>query len=218
MRLLLGLMILAASVSARAQIIFVDADATGTNNGTSWANAFPDLQDALAMASAGDEVWVAEGFYVPTSTADRSISFVLLDGISVYGGFNGTEATREERDWTLYESILSGDIRIPGDSTDNSYHVVIANNVSENTILDGLTIQNGTARGGPAPDDRGAGMLAIGGSPTIRNSRFLRNVIGSPSGGEKLGGGIYIENGNPTIEDCYFEDNGANAGGGLFLS
>ncbi|MCH8880448.1 MAG: hypothetical protein IID34_11260, partial [Planctomycetes bacterium] len=31
-------------------IIYVDADATGTNDGSTWEDAFADLQDALAVA------------------------------------------------------------------------------------------------------------------------------------------------------------------------
>ena len=33
------------------EVIFVDADATGTSNGTSWEDAYTDLQDALADAA-----------------------------------------------------------------------------------------------------------------------------------------------------------------------
>lgn len=51
----------------------MDVDANGANNGTSWTNAFEYLQDALATANAGDDIWVAAGVYKPTSTADRSI-------------------------------------------------------------------------------------------------------------------------------------------------
>ena len=44
-------------------ILFVDVDATGENNGTSWTNAYVDLQDALSAADCNpniNQVWVAD--------------------------------------------------------------------------------------------------------------------------------------------------------------
>ena len=45
-------------------VFFVDADATGANDGSTWADAFADLRDALAASTPGDEIWVAEGTYL----------------------------------------------------------------------------------------------------------------------------------------------------------
>ena len=91
-----------------------------------WATAYTDLQAALAAAASGDEIWVAAGTYQPTATADRTISFAMKNGVAVYGGFDGTETTRSERDPVANVTILSGDIGTPGVSNDNSYHVVTA--------------------------------------------------------------------------------------------
>jgi len=70
-------------------VIYVDIDATGNNDGTSWSNAFTDLQDALDKAFDGDEIWVAEGTYKPTDTDDSNVSFELGEGVTLYGGFDG---------------------------------------------------------------------------------------------------------------------------------
>ena len=110
--------------------IFVDIDATGVNNGSSWGNAFTDLQSALAIAGASDEIWVAEGTYLPTTDGDRDISFVINNGVQVYGGFEGNEIFLEQRDVEENLTILSGNIGDPSGQNDNSFHVVdITNSV-----------------------------------------------------------------------------------------
>jgi hypothetical protein len=53
------------AASAMAKVIYVDGSAAGAGDGTSWGNAFPYLQDALAIAGPGDEVRVAQGIYRP---------------------------------------------------------------------------------------------------------------------------------------------------------
>ncbi len=92
--------------------LYVDADATGANTGTSWQDAYTSLLEALDVAIYGDDIWVAAGTYKP-HTSNRSVSFVLPDGVGVYGGFAGTETSREQRDWRAHETILSGDLH-PG--------------------------------------------------------------------------------------------------------
>jgi hypothetical protein len=54
------------AAQAHAQTIHhVDASATGLANGSTWTNAHTDLQTAIAGATAGDEIWVADGMYRP---------------------------------------------------------------------------------------------------------------------------------------------------------
>jgi hypothetical protein len=93
-----------------AAVIYVNAAATGANNGTSWANAYTSLQTAVGTGGAGDELWVAAATYKPTPTTDRTISFALKNGLGVYGGFNGTETMRSQRNPAVNVTTLSGDI------------------------------------------------------------------------------------------------------------
>ena len=74
-----------------------------------------------------EEVWVANGTYYPSSTNQRSASFVLNDTVLVYGGFAGGELNLIDRNPPINIAILSGDIGTLNDSLDNSYHVVILN-------------------------------------------------------------------------------------------
>jgi hypothetical protein len=123
--------------------IYVDVNATGgNNNGTSWANAFTDLQDALDESSSCSEVWVAEGTYKPQD----SNGFYAGYGLNLYGGFDGTETSRSQRDWTSNETILSGDIGNVNDPNDNATSVLVAIS-SDGTVIDGFTITKGRGDG-----------------------------------------------------------------------
>jgi hypothetical protein len=87
-----------AGTSIAQSRFYVNPLANGQNNGSAWADAFTDLHNALAIASQGDEVWVAEGEYRPDTATNRDRSFVLKSGVKFYGGFNGTETSLAQRD------------------------------------------------------------------------------------------------------------------------
>ncbi len=123
--LITGILLLAIDcTTAVGTVIYVDADANGANDGTSWINAYEYLQNALAVALASDEVRVADGTYKPDAnaanpdgTANRIATFQLINGVAIYGGFAGYWASDpNERNTELYETILNGDINMPGDS------------------------------------------------------------------------------------------------------
>ncbi|MHC4499697.1 MAG: hypothetical protein ACYS21_11360, partial [Planctomycetota bacterium] len=150
-------------VSAGGATIYVDASASGNGTGTSWADAYNYLQDALTAASSGDEVWVAEGIYTPTQLADpcdaRSATFQLISGVALYGGFpSGVgDPNWNDRDLAANETILSGDIGTPVAVVDNCYHVVTTDHTDAATVLDGFTITAGNADG-VGKEDWGGGM------------------------------------------------------------
>ncbi len=149
---------------------YVDFSADGIDNGTSWADAFNDLQDAITTAEAGEEIWVAAGLYIPGTT--REASFELQHGVAVYGGFNGTEDYRHQRNPRANITILSGEIGNPSIKTDNTYHVITTastheNRLDETAILDGFTITGGYADHFDSPNDKGGGFLNNFGTPTL---------------------------------------------------
>ena len=190
----------------RTDIIFVNAENLGGEcDGNSWATAYPDLQEALADAylRAG-EVWVAKGVYKPSSVGDRRAAFRLKSGLALFGGFDGTESTREQRNWAENETVLSGEIG--KDASENSYHVVVG---ATGAIIDGFSITGGNADG-DGPYNHGGGMVNYNGSsPTVSNCCFMRN-----QGVE--GGAMYNYNlSAPTIVNCTFKHNEAGKGGAM---
>ena len=201
------IVLLAISGVLQAAVIYVDADATGANDGESWTNAFRDLQAALNMAESGDEIKVACGTYKPTSGTDRSISFELKNGVSLMGGYAGNAAPNipDERDPLLYGTFLSGAI-----GPNNSYHVVVSRGVDATAVLDAFIICAGSAHGDTNEEyDCGGGMYNYFSSPTITYCEFQGNSAVD-------GGGMYNHESHPTITSCNFLENDATSGGGIY--
>ncbi|MEO1672247.1 MAG: Calx-beta domain-containing protein [Cyanobacteria bacterium J06631_2] len=194
-------------------IIYVDADATdGEETGESWGDAYTDLQDALAVAGASDQIWVAEGTYVPTPTVDRDISFVIPSGVNLYGGFLGNETDLDQRDIRNNLTILSGNIGA-NSAGDNSHHVVNISNTVASTIIDGFTVTGGQANGTDAFRVNRTDGAAFSGRTNA--SATLSNLIITGNSASEDGGGIFLgDNSSPTIDSVSFINNSANDNGG----
>ena len=193
--------------SVWADTIYVNGLAGGANTGDSWIDAYTDIQTALGSAVIGDEIWVAAGTYKPTAGTDRAISFMMRDGVSMYGGFAGDEASLEQRDWTANKTTLSGDIGVQEDNTDNTYNVVVGAN---DTTFDGFTVTAGNANVGLwVNTSQGGGMYNYQCSPTVANCIFIANSA------KQFGGGIANSYFSGTVTNCTFISNTASAGGGM---
>ncbi len=194
-------------------IIYVDADAAANGDGTSWAKAFRYLRDGLDAASAGLEIWVAEGIYYPDDGeghpgGSRYDRFDMRANVAVYGGFAGTETLRSSRAPASHPTILSGDIDGGGTHAGNSYHVVRFSGDS-GAVLDGFTVTKGYADN----NSDGAGITIYYCSPTIANCIIEDN---RGSGDDSDGGGMHCYGASPTVTNCDFLDNVAgDDGGGL---
>ncbi len=189
--------------------IFVDIDAaSGLNDGSSWTNAFTSLQDALSVAVYGNEIVVAEGTYKPDqgvgiTMGTRDAAFALKNGVAIYGGFTGNETILSDRDWRKYPTVLSGDIGIEGETSDNSYSVIYNENVDTTAVIDGFIITAGNAIYVPGPS-YGGGMNNYYSSPTISNCTFVGNY-------GAFGAGINNDYSDPNIFNCIFRDNEAKS-------
>lgn len=195
---------------AVGNLVYVNAAATGADDGSSWANAYPDLQTALTVVSADTEIWIAGGSYTPTAGSDRSQTFQLKSGVELYGGFAGDETFRHHRDWQAQPTILSGDIGATGTATDNSYHVATGNGTDATAVLDGVTITGGYADSF-GNDDKGGGLHITSGSPTVMNVAFIDNYA-SNHGGALL---VQSAGSNPLLVNCLFSGNSTNFNGAI---
>lgn len=200
---------------------YVKTGGSDGNSGTSWAGAFRTLQKALATAVSSDQIWTAAGIYYPDEgpgqTADsRRSSFGLKNGVTLYGGFAGTETAFSQRNLRNHVTILSGDLTqndssLFVNSYDNAYHVVSGNGSNSTAVLNGFVVTGGNAN---APDFGvnacGGGLYAWGASPTLTNCIFFGNQ-------GILGGAIYLF-GSSTIVNCSFLANQADLGGAIYFA
>lgn len=218
-----ALLVLALPMAAQESVTVWYVKHGGAGNGSSWFDAFGDVQKAITVAQPGDQIWVAKGIYMPTSNRNRSASFVIKSGVELYGGFSGTESYLSERDWESNPTVLSGNIGDASSPLDNSFNVVKFYNASEATILDGFVIGDGEATKTTSlgdPNACGAGIYNVAdgqkSNPVISNCRFVNNYA-------YYGGAIfnYAKNGGickPVIEASEFERNVASLDGGAIYN
>lgn len=188
--------------------IHVDDDAGKDGDGTSWATAYADLNQALEHAVSGSQVWVAQGRYLPTGGTDRSAAFVMKKGVSIYGGFKGSESSLGQRDWEANVTVLSGNIGETDSRLDNVFHVVFG---APDSVLDGFVVEDGQADG-DFYHSRGGGLLCEGGaSPRILNCIFKDN--------RAMEGGAIACNDYcaPMLTNCLITGNAARSGAGILF-
>ena len=181
---------------AEGKIIYVAKSGNNSSDGLSWTTAKVTVQAGLNASVAGDEVWVAAGTYVGWVS--------LKTGVALYGGFNGTETERGQRDWRTNLTILDGN--------GTSRVVTGPSRATSATRIDGFTIRNGSTH------DVGGGIYCDDYcSPTIANNTITGNIAANG------GGGVGCTNrSSPTITDNTITGNraygslGSSGGGGIY--
>lgn len=203
---------------AQADILYVKKGSNG--NGSSWAQAMGSLHKALSRAKKGDQIWVAAGTYYAAKGRDRASSFIIPNGVSVFGGFAGHERSVKERNLNSNFTVLSGAFGKQGDAFDNAYTVVTIKHADHTTQLNGLIIEKGGALGAEGTDQGyGAGLVNDGSNgqsnPVIANCIFRNNVALEGAAIYNFGQG---GNCSPTIQNCQFINNEAFLNGGAIFN
>lgn len=221
------LLVITCNRAFAGKTLYVDDDAAGANDGSSWENAYTFLQDAFTyLKSSGEqvEIRVAQGTYKPNqgllpiippgargrggeispgvwpSDRSNSISFELLNDVAIKGGYAGVgEPDPNIRDIELYETILSGDLN--GDDIDVSDPCDLLN---EHTRFDN---SHHVVVGSDINE------TAVLDGFVITSGCFMAVSMGPPTGGA----GMLISSGSPTLINCTFTCNAVfQVGGGLY--
>ncbi|MCH8824960.1 MAG: hypothetical protein IH984_15805 [Planctomycetes bacterium] len=223
---MMTILTLTAAVQA-GSVLYVDDDAPADGDGASWKTAFRFLQDAIAEAAGGGigELRIAQGTYRPDrseknpeGSGNRESSFQLNNGVALMGAYAGIGADDpDERDFELYETILSGDL-LGDDGEDfqnndeNSLHVLIGLAESEVGLIEGFTISGGNANINSSSNRNGGGAYFVDVSPTFISCKFSFNFADSS------GGAVYsVGEGNLYFENCIFSGNMATHGGAVYI-
>ncbi|MFB6351149.1 MAG: hypothetical protein ABEK29_05095, partial [Bradymonadaceae bacterium] len=223
--------------------VYVDNTAGGAGDGSSWTDAYTDLQTAIdnirSSLVSETELWVAQGLYKPDSEGDSFTITGAKNGLEIYGGFDGTESSRSARDPQANRTILSGDLN--GDDADpdgdavieddadlqggeNAHHVLVLDggntigpdvsaNVTSATVIDGVVVTAGQADGS-APDNDGKNGTS---NPVITNAVFTGNMA-ADNGGAIHNRGRNTGTSSPQITNAAFEGNAADAAGGAIYN
>jgi len=206
-------------------VIFVSTTGDDANDGRSWATAYRTVHKAFAEATSGQQVWIAAGTYDAATTN----GYALPSGVTVYGGFAGTEASTAERAYTPdadgigasvydHETVLSNRTDITADAAWVCF-ANLAPGVGDPCTLNGLTI--GPSRQGVYCTTSGAAVLVdcrvtgcvyagatADGGGLVNATASACTVLGCSAG--RNGGGSY----QGTLTNCVLSDNSASSYGG----
>lgn len=208
------------SESSYALVVYVDQGAPPGGSGAAWETALRSIQAGIdAVASTTGEVWVREGTY------PEGLS--LKDGVAVYGGFSGSETSREERDFAVHLTRIDAATAEGGSPAD---HAVIIAEVND-TRLDGFTITGGHADGGGIDQEGGGIHVSRCGATNVIENCVIEGNTAVTGGGVCLRDsdarllnclirrngnlGALIVNGRPEVADCIISD---NTGGGVHVT
>jgi len=224
---------------------YVKTTASGTGDGSSWANASNDIQAMINASQGSDSVWIAAGVYVPlydgagnsNPSNIRHKIFYMKSGVRIFGGFAGTETTFNQRNFKTNKTIFSGDADNNDTNTDgnfisenytdiqgnNSYHILGIIGCDKRTLVDGITFTGGkSGQSGDPSQPVGSGSLSSVFGPAISMQASFPTISNCTFiGNEGFYGSTYHNNVNGTdtvrINNSYYLNNRASYAGAMFI-
>lgn len=184
------------------RVIYVKPTAAGLLDGSTWFNAFTNLQTAIDAADECSEVWVMQGTYRPAPDQ----SFKMRHGVEIYGGFAGNESTRTNRAWQVHRTILRNNAALGGVFVNTDPY----DRIEAGSILDGFVIQT---------TNHATAIRCYQSSPTIQNCLFESNattaILFEHAAGAISGciftngreGAIWLRGATPSVTGCRFYGN-----------
>ena len=188
-------MIMCFGTFLAAQVVYVDADATGNGDGSSWSDAFTTLDAALDAAESGDALWIADGTYIPADGANDTLYYTIDRDLALYGGFAGTETSLAERDPSQDPTIISGDAA--GDDTAGEFVLNKGDNLRKLFVVDSMLSR--------VTFDR----LTFTGADAETDEDNFPNFW-------TRGAAVYARS-PVTVNDCVFSGNRAARGAGVYV-
>lgn len=189
------------ALGAGLVLAIATADAAVLQVGSTWPGTpYADIQSAVDAATDGDEIWVEQGTYVLTN------SIVVDKSLAVYGGFDGEETQRDERDWTNQATVVDGN------GSFRCFHVANGNDAT--VVLDGLTL----TRGIPSDGENGPAIWNGNASTPAFGSLTMANCVITNNSGSIKHGAVFNDWGNFTAIDCTFANNTAVNKGGAIIN
>ncbi len=185
-------------------IIYVDINSTGLNNGSNWDHSFTHLEAAINQAKICEdikEIWIKEGTYYPNIIDERNKGFSIPEGITIRGGFSSI-GNPDISDYNplINQVILSGDIGIKGNLSDNTFNVLTTEG-PDTTKIYGVHIEYGNANGSTASEQSGGGL-------STSNISIITDCTITNCSSTLSGNGIYIQSGGEVfLENCTVENN-----------
>ncbi len=200
-----------------ASAVYVKNTASGSGDGSTWANAMGDIQAAIDIAATMEpkgDVYVAGYNDNKTTVYLLTSSIELKEGVSIYGGFpvDGSitdialrpKADNDENGlveaWEFeYTTVINGDDKVRCISYSNTY------NYLEKAIVDGFYLTKGRANASGNNGENGGGILVL-------SRGILRNCLCYDNYASSRGGGVYVNDGQ--VENCCLMNNKALYDGG----
>ncbi|MES2774673.1 MAG: DUF4331 domain-containing protein [Bacteroidota bacterium] len=201
--------------------IYVDASVPTSGSGSTWVCALKELSEAVQIANANPaikSIWVADGTYKPTTGTDRTkVIAITRADLMILGGFAGGEVNASDANPAANMTIISGDLGVANDISDNSYRLMNIGGMPSTPnalVIDGFIFEKGNANGA---GDRSVGAALLSNAipaatPVMINRSIFRNNTASANGGA-----VYLTSSSPVFNACRFATNtSASAGGAIF--